>query len=119
MKKWTLFISFILPVIQISTLSYQSVARTLVESEKDAKYCAMLKDGKLMLLRENESITADITLKDGSILTTDGAILRKDGTRVLLQNGECVDEQGKVLAKDKKDKKQDKEVYPKPEMKNE
>ena len=115
MKKWTLFIGFILPVLQLSTQSYDAVSRTFDES-KDSKYCAMLKDGKLMLLKENEAVSSDITLKDGSILTTDGTIMRKDGTKIILQNGECVDENGKVLAKDKKDKKPEmKEENPKPE----
>jgi hypothetical protein len=114
MKKWTLFFSFILPVLQVSTLSYQAVARNW--ENRDSKYCAMLKDGKLMVLKENEAVTADITLKDGSILTLDGTILRKDGTRVILQNGECVDEHGKVLPKDKKDKNPEmKYEYPKPD----
>jgi hypothetical protein len=102
MKKWTMFISCMLPVLQMSTLNSSAMPRDLNVIIKDVKYCAMLKDGKMMLMKENETVTSDITLKDGSIMTKDGTVMRKNGTKVMLQNGECIDEQGQVLSKNKK-----------------
>ena len=63
----------------------------------EVRYCAMLKDGKMVLLKDNAPVAADIELKDGSLVSQDGSIRRKDGTRISLSNGECVDVNGNVL----------------------
>jgi hypothetical protein len=83
----------------------------------EVKYCAMLKDGKMMLMKDNAPVSADVTLKDGTRVTRDGSITRKDGTKSTLRNGDCIDKDGKVLMKMDSEQK-DREV-PQPEMKNE
>ena len=63
----------------------------------EVRYCAMLKDGKMVLMKENVPVVADIELKDGSSISKDGSIRRKDGTKISLGNGECVDVNGTVI----------------------
>src|SRR5436190_10953937 len=100
MKKWTMFVSWTLPVLQMSTLSH-ALPKDLNIQVNNVKYCATLKDGKMTLHKENEEVASDITLKDGSIMTKDGTVMRKDGTKVLLQNGDCINEKGKLLTQNK------------------
>ena len=114
-----MFVSCILPVLQVSTLNSMALPKDLTLLIKDVKYCAMLKDGKMMLLKENEAVVSDITLKDGSIMTKDGTVMRKNGTKILLQNGDCIDEQGKVLSKDKKTEPKEKMKDPERKQKEE
>jgi len=118
-----MFVSGFLPVLQMSTLNSLTLPKELTWVIKDEKYCALLKDGKMLLLKENETVTTDITLKDGSIMTKDGTVMRKNGTNVLLQNGDRMDEQCNVLLKDKKtdskEKVKDSGEHQKEEIKNE
>jgi len=65
------------------------------------KYCAKLKDGKIVVMYQGSALTSDVTLENGIQIKTDGVILRKDGTRNTLSEGECVDKEGKLVEKNK------------------
>lgn len=64
--------------------------------EKNGKYCAILKDGIMVLMKDEVPITAVVTLRDGSKVTLDGNILRSDGINTVLKNGECIDINGTI-----------------------
>ena len=69
------------------------------------KYCAKLKDGKLMVMHEGKAIVAEVTLANGTKIQSDGTIVKKDGSVVILKEGECIDHEGKIMAEDHKYKK--------------
>ena len=71
------------------------------------QYCAMLKDGKMVLMKDNAPVAAEILLKDGSSVSKDGSIRRKDGTKISLSNGDCVDSEGNVLPRKVKSEKKE------------
>jgi len=77
------------------------------------KYCAEVKDGKLTMMNEDKIMTADVTLENGTIITTDANIVKKDGTKTALKAGECVDTDGKIVqpSKDKMKKDEPKKDY--------
>src|SRR5437016_5965600 len=54
---------------------------------KKAMYCAALLDGKMVMRFDGKVLTADVTLPNGTKITTDGTI-------ITLRNGECVDKNG-------------------------
>ncbi len=60
------------------------------------KYCTILKDGSMKLEKDGVVATKEITLRDGSKITREGTVLRKDGSNVILKNGECVDMDGNI-----------------------
>lgn len=70
------------------------------------KYCAHMKDGRLVVMHEGKALTSDVTLSNGTVVKMDGTVIKKDGTRTMLKEWECVDLDGKVMEeKTKKEKK--------------
>lgn len=67
-----------------------------LEQEKNGKYCAILKDGIMMLMKDGVTPTTAVTLRDGSKVTIDGNVLRSDGINIVLKNGECIDMNGNI-----------------------
>lgn len=64
--------------------------------EKIEKYCAMLKDGRMVLMQDNMPVSAEVSLNDGSKVTTTGIVIRKNGTVVVLNDGDCIDKEGNI-----------------------
>ena len=72
---------------------------------QNEKYCAKMKDGKLTVMQNKAELTIDVTLSNGTVVKTDGEVIRKDGTKLVLKDGECVDNLGNLVkAKDEKKK---------------
>jgi hypothetical protein len=65
--------------------------------KKTMMYCATLIDGKIILMDQNQKpTTLEVTLTDGTKITTDAIVIKKDGTRMPLKNGECIDTKGNI-----------------------
>ncbi|MES2285117.1 MAG: DUF6799 domain-containing protein [Bacteroidota bacterium] len=78
------------------------------EHEKNGKYCAILKDGVMVLMKDGVSPTVAVILRDGSKVTIDGNVLRSDGINITLKNGECINMNGDIeimMVKNPKQKK--------------
>lgn len=61
------------------------------------KYCAKLKDGRLIVVHEGAPLASEITLANGTKIKPDGTVLYTDGSKMLMQDGECIDKNGKML----------------------
>ena len=61
------------------------------------KYCAKMKDGKMMVMHGTHQIMADTTLVSGAMIKTDGTVTKKDGTTWKLKNGDCADANGGMM----------------------
>jgi len=60
-------------------------------------YCASLIDGKMILMDQNQKPTKlEVMLTNGSKITTDATLIKKDGSKTALKNGECVDAKGNI-----------------------
>jgi hypothetical protein len=64
-------------------------------------YCASAKDGHTIVMNGKNELVVDITLQNGTKITTDGDIIKQDGSKVTLQSGQCVDKEGNIV-QDKK-----------------
>lgn len=95
----------------IFSLNASSQIKDTTESldhEKNGKYCAILQDGIMVLMKDEVPATALVTLRDGSKVTLDGNILRSDGINITMKNGECIDINGNIenmIVKNPKQKK--------------
>jgi hypothetical protein len=69
------------------------------------KYCASMKDGKMIVMNEDKELSAEATLTNGIKITTDGYVVKTNGERTALKNGECVDNDGKIIQKSNNKKK--------------
>jgi hypothetical protein len=92
----------ILAVI-ILTLSFVSTAFT---DDKDmAKDHIMMKDGKVMMIKEGKSMPMDkeLTLTNGSKVTVDGTVTMKDGTTMMMKEGDMMSMDGEMVKHDAKE----------------
>ncbi len=98
MKK--ILILFALAMLALSGIAQKSAREmpTAFNTNED-KYCVTVKDSQSIITLNNKPVTIDIPLADGSILSPNGVLLKKNGTKVTLRNGECIDPKGKILAR--------------------
>jgi hypothetical protein len=57
---------------------------------KTEKYCAAMRDGVMVLLKDGMVVTSDVTLNDSLKITTDCFVIKKDGSKTNLREGECI-----------------------------
>ncbi len=78
--------------------------------KQSEKYCAILKDGKIIMMHDSTALTSDTTLENGAIVKTNGTVIRLNDTQTLLKNGECVDHNGDLMPVIGKMAEQDSEI---------
>lgn len=66
------------------------------------KYCAKTKDGKVIVMHEGKTVTSTVTLTNGVQIMTDGTIVKKDGTKTMIKEGQCADANGDIMKEEKK-----------------
>lgn len=67
-------------------------------SSQDETYCVETRGAKTMVIYgSNRKLEHEITLDNGSRLKPDGVLIRTNGRRVLLQENECVMQDGTVI----------------------
>ena len=66
--------------------------------KKMATHCYTMKDGAMMTCmgKSAEPMKSDVTLKNGTKVSTKGEVTMKDGKTSMLTNGQCIDMSGKV-----------------------
>ena len=71
--------------------------KTQKPNQTNVKYCAKLKDGKIMMMQNKNQLTVDVTLANGTTIKTDGTVIKSDNTQTNLKDGECVDNSGDMI----------------------
>jgi hypothetical protein len=69
-------------------------------TNKPDKFCYEMKNGKMMVMRNGLELMADYTTSKGVTIKPDGTVMKKDGTSMMMKEGECVDSEGKVHKKE-------------------
>ena len=66
----------------------------------------LMKDGKMMQMKDGQAVAIekDVTLKNGTIVMTDGTIKTKDGKTVILKDGDWIMMDGSIKYKPAKKK---------------
>ena len=69
---------------------------------KMAHDCCMMKDGKMMMMQGGKMMpmTRNMTMRDGTVCTTEGQCIKKDGTKMTMTNGQCMMMDGKMTTMD-------------------
>ncbi len=83
---------FIIAAICISISAYAQPTIT----KDQADYCVDLKDGILVLTEHELTVEGDVLLNDSSIISKNGVISRKNGEKISLRSGQCVDQDGNI-----------------------
>ncbi len=71
--------------------------------DKKMKDCVMMKDGKMMMMKDGKTMMMDkdMTMKNGTMVMTNGTVKMKDGKETMLKEGESMDMNGKMKMKGK------------------
>src|ERR1700748_7768 len=64
---------------------------------KNSTYCMETKGDVLVLTKDGRQVYTDIKLDDGTRITTNGRIIKTDGTERLLKENECADLDGSIM----------------------
>lgn len=57
-------------------------------------YCAKPQEGKMVVMHDGTAMDADITLNNGTQIKTDGTVIMKDGSQMMLEENECINKDG-------------------------
>jgi hypothetical protein len=79
------------------------------KTKSTSKNCSyIMENGKVMKYANGKKVTMekDMTLKNGTVLMTDGTMKMKDGKTTKMKEGECMDTSGKMMS-DKKSSAED------------
>ena len=70
-------------------------------------YCAFMRDGKLKVKHEDKELSVEVVLTNGSKITPDAYLVKKDSSRTALKEGECIDKDGNIVPNPKDKAKRD------------
>jgi len=108
MKKLILLASFCIFTLCGIAQSPAAKGETKKSVKQEYKYCAKLKDGLVVMMEGDRELTMEIVLANGTRIKPNATVTKPDGTVIILEDGECIDEAGnvfpahaKVPAKDK------------------
>lgn len=73
-------------------------AHTHAATKSSHQNCSMMKDGKMTMMKGGKMtpMTADMTMTDGTVCTTNGTCKMKDGTIMKMKDGQCMMMNGKM-----------------------
>jgi len=90
-------------LVLIATVAFATniYAQAPAEKKSSAKmtHCYAMKDGAMVQCwgkDGHEAMTEDVTLKNGTMVSTTGEVTMKDGKKVTLANGQCILANGKI-----------------------
>jgi len=112
MKKVIVLIAACIFSLSAMAQDYQS-DKSQKPTPSSVKYCAKVKDGKIMVMQNDKDLTVDVKLANGTTIKMDGTIVKSDGTQTMLKNGECADNTGMVMNPKSTDKMNEEKSSPK------
>jgi hypothetical protein len=68
----------------------QDSTQLLKHKLSEGDYCASVKKGKTIVTNNGIPIDADVMLPSGTKITPQGLVIRKDGSEVVLKDGQCI-----------------------------
>ncbi|MEO7463422.1 MAG: DUF6799 domain-containing protein [Ferruginibacter sp.] len=91
----TVFASLLMLVMSFT--ANNSFAQTKTKSAM-MKDCCMMKDGKMMVMKDGKSMPMkkDMTMKNGTMVMTNGECTMKDGKKMMMKEGHCMEMSGKM-----------------------
>ena len=78
-------------------LAFAAGAQTKENKPAYDNYCMQMSGGKLVVMYQGKILTHDVALDNGARLKPDGSMNKKNGDKIMLKEGECVDPEGKVI----------------------
>ena len=92
-------------VIAAAILTLNAVEDLPIQYENN--YCAVMEDGILSITHEGSKMGSDVTLSNGTMIKLTGEVILKSGSKLVLKPGDCVDNEGNIIANPDKKVKQE------------
>jgi hypothetical protein len=97
MKKILICLSFGLCVFKMYSQQANNSIREKSLIDQGSKYCAKLKDGIMVMMDWETVLTTEVVLANGIKVRPNATVVKPDGTLIILEDGECVDEAGNIV----------------------
>lgn len=92
--------NLILLITALFITSFSVIAQADKENNMNTtnkNYCAVLKDGLLIVKNDGKDLKTDVPLGNGTIIKLDGTVIKSDATQYILKVGECIDNSGNLV----------------------
>ncbi len=91
--------------LAVAILSLSFVSTGFSDDKEMMKDHIMMKDGKVMMIKDGKSMPADkeLTLSNGTKVTVDGSVTMKDGTKTMMKEGDMMSMDGEMIKHDAKE----------------
>ena len=90
-------------VVVLSLCSYSFAQECRMVNKIDQKIsgkndCLVMKNGKMMIMKDSSTIVmeTDMSMTNGTVVTTDGNVKMNNGKTIILKDGECVYMNGEI-----------------------
>lgn len=89
-------LALILSILSVTTGVFGQIDSSGINN--NIRYCAQMKDGILVVVDDdNQEISSDVKTDNGTVIRSNGNIIKQDGVTTVLKEGECVNIQGVVV----------------------
>ncbi len=95
--KTSLIAAFMLMCALATAQDNKQDNKNVPPADKSSSYCMAKRGDDLVLLKDGKQVYSDVKLDDGTRITTNGRILKPDGTEKLLKENECADLDGEIM----------------------
>ena len=91
----TVFASMLMLALLLT--SSNSFAQTKMKTATMKDHC-MMKDGKMMVMKDGKTMPMkkNMTMKNGTMVMTNGECTMKDGKKMMMKEGDCMEMSGKM-----------------------
>lgn len=88
-----MFTAILFIAVSLTTVNVNAQAKT-----SKMKDCCMMKDGKMMCMKDGKIIPMDkdMKMKNGTTCMVNGECVMKDGKKMKMKEGDCMDMDGKM-----------------------
>ncbi len=96
MKTKKMITAMFASILMLAVSATTTFAQTKSDSLMNMKDCCMMKDGKMMHVKNGKAMPMekDMTMKNGTKCMTNGECVMKDGKKMKMKEGECMDMDG-------------------------
>jgi hypothetical protein len=92
-------------LLAVVILSLSFVSTGFTDDKEMMKDHIMMKDGKVMMIKEGKSMPLDkeLMLSNGAKVTADGNVTMKDGAKTMMKEGDMMGMDGEMVTHDAKE----------------
>jgi hypothetical protein len=88
-------ITIVFTACMFSMVSAQEVEGNM--KQDSSTFCFIIKDGLPVIMSEGKQVYNEVTLQNGTVIKTDGTVIKHSGEMMTLRQNECIDFRGDLV----------------------